>query len=37
MNAKIEIINFSVNDIITTSTVTNWEDGNVTPPTPEEP
>ena len=37
MNAYIEIKKFQCEDIITTSTVEIWSDGNVTPPTKEEP
>ena len=36
MNAYIEIKKFQCEDIITTSTVIEWPDGNITPPTKED-
>ena len=36
MKATIEIMNFDVVDVITTSTNVEWDDGNITPPTKED-
>ena len=36
MKTCFEIVEFEVNDIITTSSVIEWDDGNITPPTKED-